>query len=89
MTIGEQVKRRLDEEKDEASKVADKFRKERITPEPPAFFSKVFERHKAPWSNIPKLPAGIRKSSENIKRQVDIATHLIMGEAPIIDLAVR
>jgi len=85
-SIGEEVRKRLEAEDALVTGIANSLRETRALTEPSAFFSDVFKDHKTPWSNIPRLPSNFRRSTANIKRQVDIATHLVMGEAPIIDL---
>lgn len=88
LAIDEAVGSKLESEAKRAAEVGEKAasnaRLEKI--EPRIFFADRTKHCIKRWSNLPKAPAGLRPRTPNMKNQVDIASHLLMEDVPIIDL---
>lgn len=88
LAIDEAVGSKLDSEAKRAAEIGEKAvsnaRLEKI--EPRIFFADRTRHCIKRWSNLPKAPAGLRYRTANMKNQVDIASHLLMEDVPIIDL---
>jgi len=83
--IVDEVARRIRAERDDAEAVRAEARKNSTHVDLKSFFSRVFGKA-FDWSNLTQAPEGLRPKTDRVKRQVDLPTHLILGEPPIIDL---